>query len=130
MAEGKERVDDIEMWWEDFGDRANPTVLMVMGANAQVPQAPDRRWERIGGATALPVDRRPPRRCNAPAPRVQPHRPPSVWTATWRRAGRSWRLELTWPALQRDPARLDPRTSGAGAVHVSGGRRRRALSRH
>jgi len=35
MAEGKQKVGDVELWWEDFGDPANPTVLLVMGANAQ-----------------------------------------------------------------------------------------------
>lgn len=35
MAEGKETLGDVTIWWEDFGDRANPTVLLVMGANAQ-----------------------------------------------------------------------------------------------
>lgn len=35
MAEGKAKVRDIEIWWEDFGDRTDPTVLLVMGANAQ-----------------------------------------------------------------------------------------------
>ena len=35
MAEGKESLGDVTIWWEDFGDRMNPTVLLVMGANAQ-----------------------------------------------------------------------------------------------
>lgn len=35
MAEGKKRVGDVEIWWEDFGERSDPTVLLVMGANAQ-----------------------------------------------------------------------------------------------
>ncbi len=35
MAEGKERVGEVELWWEDFGDRGDPSVLLVMGANAQ-----------------------------------------------------------------------------------------------
>ena len=35
MAEGKVRVGAIELWWQDFGPRSRPTVLLVMGANAQ-----------------------------------------------------------------------------------------------
>jgi pimeloyl-ACP methyl ester carboxylesterase len=35
MAEGKTRVGEIDLWWEDFGDTAKPTVLLVMGANSQ-----------------------------------------------------------------------------------------------
>ena len=35
MAEGKAVVGELEIWWEDFGDRADPTVLLVMGAQAQ-----------------------------------------------------------------------------------------------
>lgn len=35
MAEGKARVGELDIWWEDFGPRGAPTVLLVMGANAQ-----------------------------------------------------------------------------------------------
>ncbi len=35
MAEGKAKVDDVEIWWEDFGNPEHPTVMLVMGANAQ-----------------------------------------------------------------------------------------------
>ena len=35
MAEGKVRVGELDIWWEDFGPRSAPTVLLVMGANAQ-----------------------------------------------------------------------------------------------
>jgi esterase len=35
MAEGKTRVGELELWWQDFGPKAAPAVLLVMGANAQ-----------------------------------------------------------------------------------------------
>ena len=40
MAEGKAKVGGIELWWEDFGDQGNPTILLVMGANAQATMWP------------------------------------------------------------------------------------------
>jgi pimeloyl-ACP methyl ester carboxylesterase len=50
MAEGKARVGEIELWWEDFGSRANPTVLLVMGANAQAVFWPPVFLERLVAA--------------------------------------------------------------------------------
>jgi pimeloyl-ACP methyl ester carboxylesterase len=47
MAEGKVRVGEVELWWEDFGSRANPTVLLVMGANAQAVFWPPVFIERL-----------------------------------------------------------------------------------
>jgi len=35
MGEGKVASNGIEIWYEDFGDRSNPTVLLIMGASAQ-----------------------------------------------------------------------------------------------
>ena len=26
------KVNGIDIWWEDFGDSKNPTVLLIMGA--------------------------------------------------------------------------------------------------
>ena len=28
------RVNNIDVWWEDFGERSNTTILLIMGANA------------------------------------------------------------------------------------------------
>lgn len=50
MAQGKARVGDVELWWEDFGDRANPTVLLVMGANTQSTAWPPPLIEALVGA--------------------------------------------------------------------------------
>ena len=38
MAQGIAEVNDISGWWEDFGDSSNPTVLLIMGANANAIQ--------------------------------------------------------------------------------------------
>ena len=35
MGEGKVKANGIEIWYEDFGNRADPAVLMIMGAGAQ-----------------------------------------------------------------------------------------------
>jgi len=35
MGEGKVESNGINIWYEDFGDRSNPTVLLIMGAGAQ-----------------------------------------------------------------------------------------------
>jgi esterase len=50
MAEGKARVGEVEIWWEEFGSRTNPTVLLVMGANAQAVFWPPAFIERLLGA--------------------------------------------------------------------------------
>lgn len=34
------RVNNINIWWEDFGNPENPTVLLIMGANANCMQWP------------------------------------------------------------------------------------------
>mmetsp|Transcript_56430 Transcript_56430/g.63983 ORF Transcript_56430/g.63983 Transcript_56430/m.63983 type:complete len:317 (+) Transcript_56430:129-1079(+) len=34
------RVNDIDIWWEDFGKKSNPTVLLIMGAGANCMQWP------------------------------------------------------------------------------------------
>ena len=28
------RVNNINIWWEDFGEKSNTSVLLIMGANA------------------------------------------------------------------------------------------------
>ena len=35
------KVNNIDIWWEDYGDKSNPTVLLIMGANANCMQWPD-----------------------------------------------------------------------------------------
>ncbi len=40
MGEGKVASNGIEIWYEDFGDRSNPTVLLIMGAMAQAAAWP------------------------------------------------------------------------------------------
>ena len=35
MSEGKVKSNNIDIWYEDFGDPSNPTVLLIMGAGAQ-----------------------------------------------------------------------------------------------
>ena len=34
MSEGIAEVNNIKIWWEDFGNPSNPSVLLIMGANA------------------------------------------------------------------------------------------------
>jgi pimeloyl-ACP methyl ester carboxylesterase len=34
MSQGIAEVNNINIWWEDFGDPSNPSVLLIMGANA------------------------------------------------------------------------------------------------
>ena len=40
MSQGIAEVNDISIWWEDFGDPSNPSVLLIMGANANCMQWP------------------------------------------------------------------------------------------
>lgn len=35
MGEGKVKVNNIEIWYEEFGESTNPTVLLIMGAGCQ-----------------------------------------------------------------------------------------------
>ena len=35
------KVNDIDIWWEEYGEKSNPTVLLIMGANANCMQWPD-----------------------------------------------------------------------------------------
>jgi len=35
MTEGKVKANNIDIWYEDFGNPSNPTVLLIMGAGAQ-----------------------------------------------------------------------------------------------
>ena len=38
MTQGLAEVNNINIWWEDFGDPSNPSVLLIMGANANCMQ--------------------------------------------------------------------------------------------
>jgi len=38
MSQGIAEVNNINIWWEDFGDPTNPSVLLIMGANANSMQ--------------------------------------------------------------------------------------------
>ena len=40
MPEGIAEVNNINIWWEDFGNSSNPSVLLIMGANANCMQWP------------------------------------------------------------------------------------------
>ncbi len=40
MAEGKVKANNIEIWYEDFGDPGNTTVLFIMGAGGQATEWP------------------------------------------------------------------------------------------
>ena len=44
------KVNGIDIWWEDFGDSKNPTVLLIMGAytNSQAwPKSLINLWFKI-----------------------------------------------------------------------------------
>jgi pimeloyl-ACP methyl ester carboxylesterase len=32
------KVNNIDIWWEEYGEKSNPTVLLIMGANANSMQ--------------------------------------------------------------------------------------------
>ena len=36
------KVNDIDIWWEEYGEKSNPTVLLIMGANANCMQWPNK----------------------------------------------------------------------------------------
>ena len=38
MTQGIAEVNEINIWWEDFGNPSNPSVLLIMGANANCMQ--------------------------------------------------------------------------------------------
>ena len=38
MSQGIAEVNDINIWWEDFGNSSDPSVLLIMGANANAMQ--------------------------------------------------------------------------------------------
>ena len=38
MSQGIAEVNDINIWWEDFGNSSDPAVLLIMGANANAMQ--------------------------------------------------------------------------------------------
>ena len=40
MTQGIAEVNNINIWWEDFGNSSNPSVLLIMGANANCIQWP------------------------------------------------------------------------------------------
>ena len=35
MSEGKVKANNIEIWYEEFGESTNPTVLLIMGSGCQ-----------------------------------------------------------------------------------------------
>ena len=41
------KVNDIDIWWEEYGEKSNPTVLLIMGANANCMQWPDALIEEL-----------------------------------------------------------------------------------
>ena len=41
------KVNDIDIWWEEYGEKSNPTVLLIMGANANCMQWPDKFIEGL-----------------------------------------------------------------------------------
>ena len=38
----KVKLNDLEIWYEDYGDKNNETVLLIMGANANCKQ-----WDQL-----------------------------------------------------------------------------------
>ena len=38
MSQGIAEVNDVNIWWEDFGNSSDPSVLLIMGANANAMQ--------------------------------------------------------------------------------------------
>ena len=47
MGEGKVASNGIEIWYEDFGDQSNPTVLLIMGADTRATAWPPALIEPI-----------------------------------------------------------------------------------
>ena len=41
------KVNHIDIWWEDFGDKSNPSVLLIQGANATCMDWPDQFIEDL-----------------------------------------------------------------------------------
>jgi len=41
------KVNNIDIWWEEYGEKSNPTVLLIMGANANCMQWPDQLIEEL-----------------------------------------------------------------------------------
>jgi len=41
------RVNGIDIWWEDYGEKSNPTVLLIMGAGANCAFWPDKLIEGL-----------------------------------------------------------------------------------
>ena len=41
------KVNDIDIWWEEYGEKSNLTVLLIMGANANCMQWPDALIEEL-----------------------------------------------------------------------------------
>lgn len=41
------KVNNIEIWWEDYGDKSNPSVLLIQGANATCMDWPDQLVEEL-----------------------------------------------------------------------------------
>jgi pimeloyl-ACP methyl ester carboxylesterase len=41
------KVNNIDIWWEDYGEKSNPTVLLIMGANANCMQWSDQLIQEL-----------------------------------------------------------------------------------
>tara|TARA_Y100000816_G_C26108242_1_gene589947 strand:+ start:8301 stop:9248 length:948 start_codon:yes stop_codon:yes gene_type:complete len=41
------KINEIEIWWEDYGDKSNPSVLLIMGANANCMQWPQALIDKL-----------------------------------------------------------------------------------
>ena len=41
------KVNNIDIWWEEHGEKSNPTVLLIMGANANCMQWPNKFIEGL-----------------------------------------------------------------------------------
>src|SRR2546423_177171 len=60
MSERVVEANGIEIWTEDFGEPADPTVLLIMGASAQGIMWPEELCERLveGGRHVIRYDNR------------------------------------------------------------------------
>ena len=50
MSEGIAEVNNINIWWEDFGNPSDPSILLIMGANANAMYWPHQFIEPLVNA--------------------------------------------------------------------------------